>query len=556
MTREPRSILVCTAWPYVNGSLHVGHLAGVYVPADTFARFQRLIGNDVLMVSGSDEHGTPITVRAEQDGVTPKEIADRYHEEFLGYWRDLGISYDLYTRTGTPTHHRVAQDELVLLNERGYLFEQTSDAFYDEQAGRFLPDRYVEGTCPNCGYERARGDQCDNCGKLLDPIDLINPRSRFSGEAPVRRSTTHYYIDLPKVNAPLLEWMTDKTYWRSNVYRFTRNFLESGLQPRAITRDLLWGVPVPFPGYEDKRIYVWIEACTGYLSASIDWAERRGEPDAWERWWKDESCKQYYFIGKDNIPFHTVIWPAILVARGDTILPYDVPANEYMNFGGQKASKSAGVGTTVPDLLKAFDPDPIRFYLTVNAPENSDSDFSVDELIRRNNDELTATWGNLVHRTLSFTQRYFDGMVPGDGSTDPALAAEIERTFETVTAKLPAARFKDTIGDVMALARVGNRYFDEKAPWKQVKADKDAAGQTIGSLLNLINGLKVLFAPFLPFSSARLHELLGYEGCLESHGWLAEPVPVGQRLPHPEPLFRKVELPTTMSIPTTREVAR
>lgn len=535
------TILVCTAWPYVNGSLHVGHLAGVYVPADTFARFQRLIGNDVLMVSGSDEHGTPITVRAEQDGVSPKEIADRFHEEFLGYWRDLGISYDLYTRTGTPTHYRVAQDELVLLNERGYLFEKTSDAFYDEKAGRFLPDRYVEGTCPNCGFERARGDQCDNCGKLLDPIDLINPRSRFSGEAPVVRSTTHYYIDLPKVNEPLLEWMSDKTYWRPNVYRFTRNFLESGLQPRAITRDLLWGVPVPFPGYEDKRIYVWIEACTGYLSASIDWAERKGEPDAWERWWKDESCRQYYFIGKDNIPFHTVIWPAILIARGDTILPYDVPANEYMNFGGQKASKSAGVGTTVPDLLKAFDPDPIRFYLTVNAPENSDSDFSVDELIRRNNDELAAAWGNLVHRTLSFTQRYFEGKVPGDGSTDPVLVAEIERTFETVTAKLGAARFKDTILDVMALARVGNRYFDEKAPWKQVKEDHAATGQTIGSLLNLINALKVLFAPFLPFSSAKLHGLLGYEDTLEAHGWRWEPLAVGTALPKPSPLFVKID---------------
>jgi methionyl-tRNA synthetase len=535
------SILVCTAWPYVNGSLHVGHLAGVYVPADTFARFERLRGNHVLMVSGSDEHGTPITVRAEQEGVSPKEIANRYHEEFLGYWRDLGISYDLYTRTGTDTHRRVCQDELILLNDRGYLFEQTSEAFYDEKAGRFLPDRYVEGTCPNCGYDKARGDQCDNCGKLLDPIELINPKSRFSGEAPVLRTTKHLYIDLPKVNAPLLEWASKMTHWRPNVYRFTRNFLESGLQPRAITRDLLWGVPVPFPGYEDKRIYVWIEACTGYLSASVEWAERSGDPVAWERWWKDESCRQYYFIGKDNIPFHTVIWPAILMARGDTILPYDVPANEYMNFGGQKASKSAGVGTTVPDILRAFDPDPIRYYLTANAPETADSDFSADELIRRNNDELVATWGNLVHRTLTFAQRYFDGRVPGDGSTDPAVVDEIERTFEAVTARLAGAHFKETIGEVMALARVGNRFFDEMAPWRQVKEDQEAAGRTIGSLLNLINALKVLFAPFLPFSSARLHSLLGYDDSLESHGWGWEPLPVGQALPKPIPLFVKID---------------
>jgi methionyl-tRNA synthetase len=302
-----------------------------------------------------------------------------------------------------------------------------------------------------------------------------------------------------------------------------------------------WGVPVPVPGYENKRIYVWIEACTGYLSASVEWAERSGTPDAWHRWWKDQSARQYYFIGKDNIPFHTVIWPSILMGRGDTILPYDVPANEYMNFGGQKASKSAGVGTTVPDLLAAFDPDPIRYYLTANAPENSDSDFSADELIRRNNDELVATWGNLVHRTLTFTQRYFDGKVPGDGRTDEAIIAEIDRTFEAVTARLEGARFKETIGEVMALARVGNRYFDEKAPWKQVREDHEAAGQTVGTLLNLINALKVLFAPFLPFTSARLHALLGYQDTLEAHGWRWEPLPVGQALPKPEPLFVKID---------------
>ena len=537
------TILVCTAWPYVNGSLHVGHMAGVYVPADTFARYQRLRGNNVLMVSGSDEHGTPITVRAEQDGVTPKEIADRYHEEFLGYWRDLGISYDLYTRTGTDTHRRVVQDEFLLLRDRGYLFEETSEAFYDEKADRFLPDRYVEGTCPNCGYAKARGDQCENCGKLLDPIDLIDPRSRLTGEPPVRRTTTHFYIDLPKLNQPLLDWVRPMTHWRPNVYRFTVNFLEGGLQPRAVTRDMLWGVPVPpeIPGYEGKRIYVWIEACTGYLSASVEWAERKGQPDAWERWWKDPACRQYYFIGKDNIPFHTVIWPGILIGRGDTILPYDVPANEYMNFGGQKASKSAGIGTTVPDLLRAFDPDPIRYYLTANAPENADSDFSPDELIRRNNDELVAAWGNLVHRTLTFTQRYFEGKVPGDRSTDPALAAQIERTFEAVSARLEGARFKETIGEVMALARAGNRYFDEQAPWRMVKEAREATGRTIGTLLNLINGLKVLFAPFLPFSSARLHELLGYDDSLESHGWRWEPVPVGQALPRPSPLCVKID---------------
>jgi methionyl-tRNA synthetase len=534
-------ILVCTAWPYVNGSLHVGHMAGVYVPADTFARFQRLRGNDVLMVSGSDEHGTPITVRADQEGTSPKAIADRYHEEFLGYWRELGISYDLYTRTGADTHYRVVQAEFLELLRRGYLFEEAVEQFFDEKAQRFLQDRYVEGTCPNCGYERARGDQCENCGRLLDPEQLIEPRSRLTGERPVLRSTTHFFIDLPKLNQRLLDWARGMTHWRPNVYRFTINFLESGLHPRSVTRDLPWGVPVPVEGYEGKKIYVWIEAVTGYLSASVEWAERRGEPDAWHPWWKDEAARQYYFIGKDNIPFHTVIWPAILMARGDTILPYDVPSNEYMNFGGAKASKSAGVGTTVPDLLRTFRPDPIRYYLTANAPENADTDFSPEDLVRRNNDELVATWGNLVHRTLTFTQRYFDGRVPGDGTTDPVVGERIDQTFRQVTKQLDAARFKETIRDVMALAQFGNRYFDEKAPWRQVKEDHEQAGATVGTLLNLINALKVLFAPFLPFSSARLHELLGYSDTLEAQGWRWSAIPAGQALPKPTPLFTKID---------------
>src|SRR5215216_4121552 len=504
----PDTILVCTAWPYANGSLHVGHLAGVYVPADVFARYQRLRGYDVLMVSGTDAHGTPVTVRADQEGTTPAEVAQRYHEEFLTYWRDLGISYDLYTTTTTDNHREVVQDEFMMLLDKGYLFREQSTGFYDPVAARFLPDTYIEGECPHCHYAKARGNQCENCGRLLEPEDLIRPHSRLNPDAQLeRRETEHFYLDLPKLQDQLLEWAKPKTYWRPNVYRFTINFLEGGLQPRAITRDLTWGVPLPpqvGEGWDDKRIYVWFEACSGYLSASIKCTKNTGDPSAWERWWKDSpnapnapnapTCRQYYFIGKDNIPFHTVIWPAILLGRGDTILPYDVPANEYMNFGGQKASKSAGVGTTVPQLLKAFDPDPIRFYLTVNAPENSDSDFSSDELIRRNNDELVAAWGNLVNRTLTFTQRYFEGKVPGDGTTDPALAAEIEQTFEKVTSLLAGARFKETIGEVMGLARAGNRFFDERAPWRQVKEDHEAAGQTIGSMLNLINALKVLFA--------------------------------------------------------------
>ena len=544
MSERP-PVLVCTAWPYANGSLHVGHLAGVYVPADVFARYQRLRGYDVLMISGTDAHGTPVTVRADQEGTTPAEVAARYHAEFLTYWRDLGVSYDLYTTTTTDNHREVVQDEFMMLLEKGLLYKARSIGFYDPVAGRFLPDTYIEGECPHCHYARARGNQCENCGRLLEPEDLINPRSRLNPAATLeRRETEHFYFDLPKLETPLLDWARPMHHWRPNVYRFTINFLEGGLQPRAITRDLSWGVPLPpqvGPGWEDKRIYVWFEACSGYLSAAVEWARIRGEPTAWERWWKDPTCRQYYFIGKDNIPFHTVIWPAILIGRGDVILPYDVPANEYMNMGGQKASKSAGVGTTVPQLLEAFDPDAIRYYLIANAPETADTDYSEEEFIRRNNDELVATWGNLVHRTLSFMQRSFDGVVP-EHTTDAEVLARIGAAQRAVEEQLDHVHLRAGLREALNLARFGNEWFDRQAPWKQVREDRAAAGRTMGSLLDLINAAKVLFAPFLPHTSAALHGLLGYADELESRGWHFDAVPGGQRLPAPRPLFRKLEV--------------
>jgi methionyl-tRNA synthetase len=541
---ERRPVLVCAAWPYANGSLHVGHLAGVYVPADVFARYQRLRGNDVLMVTGTDAHGTPVTVRAEQEGVTPREVVERYHAEFQTYWRDLGISFDLYTTTMTVNHREVVQAEFSMLLEKGALFCARSTGFYDPVARRFLPDTYIEGECPHCHYPRARGNQCESCGRLLEPEDLINPRSRLNPQATLeRRETEHFYLDLPRYQDKLLAWAREQSHWRPNVHRFTVNFIEGGLQPRAITRDLVWGVPLPLPGWEEKRIYVWFEAVTGYLSASIEWAKRAGDPSAWERWWKEPSCRQYYFIGKDNIPFHTVIWPAILAARGDTILPYDVPANEFMNFGGQKASKSANVGTTVPQLLAAFDPDAIRYYLIANAPETADTNYAEDDFIRRNNDELVATWGNLVHRTLTFLQRSFDGTVP-EHATDPEVAQALGDARGRVESLLDGVRLRDALRETLALARFGNEWFDRQAPWKQVKEDRQAANHTMGSLLDLINALKVLFAPFLPHTSARLHAMLGYSDALDSgEGWRFEPVPAGRRLPPPSPLFRKLDLP-------------
>lgn len=538
--RQP--VLVCTAWPYANGSLHVGHLAGVYVPADVFARYQRLRGRDVLMVSGTDAHGTPIILRAEQEGTSPREVVERYHAEYLNYWRQLGISYDLYTTTMTDTHRDVVQEEFSSLLASGYLYRETSTGFYDPVARRFLPDTYIEGECPHCHYPRARGNQCEQCGRLLEPEDLIQPRSRANPEATLeRRETEHFYLDLPKLQEPLLAWARPHDYWRPNVYRFTVNFLEGGLQPRAITRDLVWGVPLPpdIQGFEDKRIYVWFEAVTGYLSASIEWA--RGT-DAWERWWKDPECRQYYFIGKDNIPFHTIIWPAILMARGDTILPYDVPANEYLNFGGQKASKSASVGTTVPQLLAGFDPDAIRYYLIANAPESADTNYAEDDFIRRNNDELVAAWGNFVHRTLTFMQRGFGGVVP-EHRTDDEVTRAIDAARARVETLLDEVHLRDGLREVLALARFGNEWFDRQAPWRLVKEDRAAAEQTMGTLLDLMNALKVLFAPFLPHTSGRLHHLLGYSDELEDRGWVFEPVPAGQVLPTPAPLFRKLDQP-------------
>jgi methionyl-tRNA synthetase len=541
-------VLVCTAWPYANGSLHVGHLAGVYVPADVFARYQRLLGKDVLMISGTDAHGTPVTVRADQEKTTPAEVAARYHAEFLTYWRDLGVTYDLYTTTTTENHKDVVQDEFMMLLDKKLLYKASSTGFYDPVARRFLPDTYIEGECPHCHYPRARGNQCENCGRLLEPEDLIKPYSRLNPGAQLeRRETEHFYFDLPKLEKALLDWARPMTHWRPNVYRFTINFLEGGLQPRAITRDLTWGVPLPpevGPGWDDKRIYVWFEACSGYLSAAIEWARNiRGDAQAWERWWKDPACRQYYFIGKDNIPFHTVIWPAILLGRGDVILPYDVPANEYMNVGGQKASKSAGVGSTVPQLLEAFDPDAIRYFLIANAPETADTDYTEEDFVRRNNDELVATWGNLVHRTLSFMQRSFEGVVP-EHTTDPEVSERIASARASVEAQLDAVHLRAGLREALNLARFGNEWFDRRAPWKQVREDRAAADDTMGSLLDLINAAKMLFAPFLPHTSATLHGLLGYTDSLEAGGWRFEPVPGGQRLPTPRPLFRKLELST------------
>lgn len=534
-------ILVCVAWPYANGSLHVGQIAGAYLPADIFARFHRLLGNDVLMVSGSDEHGTPITVRAEQEHRPPKEITDHFHAEFLESWKKLGISFDIFTRTGTDNHREVVHRLFLKLLGDGHITLGTMQTLYCTFDKRYLPDRYVEGTCPHCGYEGARGDQCDNCGRPLDALDLIKPRCRFCGREPEVRSTDHFFLQLPHFEAPLRDWVSQQKHWRPTVINPTLSFLESGLQPRPITRDIEWGVPIPVEGYEDKRIYVWFEACTGYLSASIEWAKAQGKPDLWQEWWTGPN-HTHYFIGKDNTFFHTIIWPAMLMGRGGLNLPYDVPANEYLTLENAKVSTSRNWAIWVPEFLQRYDPDPLRYMLAANMPETRDADFTWKEFIRRNNEELVATWGNLVHRTLTFAVRNFEGAVPSATTEVTEVAeARARETQATIQTLLGGCHFKEALREFMGLAQYGNRLLDERAPWRQIRTDREACADTIYGLLNLINTIKVLSYPFLPFSAEKLHALLGYQDALLSHGWNAERLVAGTALPEPTPLFTKLE---------------
>ena len=571
---QGKKVLVAVAWPYANGDLHVGHLAGAYLPADIFARYHRLAGNDVLMVSGSDTHGTPVSLRAEQEGRTPKEVAERFHRRFLETQQQIGISYDLFTHTDTTNHHKVSQGMFTALLDNGYLYKERQQQYYAESLGRFLPDRYVEGTCPHCGYTQARGDQCDQCGKILDALELGDPRTKVDGSIPVIRETEHFILDLPKLAQAVEAYLGDgKEHWRTSVLNFSRAYVKSGLKGRAITRDIEWGISVPVEGYEDKRLYVWFEAVIGYLSAAIEEAGLRGAPDLWKAWWYSPDAESHYFIGKDNTVFHTVIWPAELIGVGRIYeddpgctlnLPTDVPANEFMNLAGAQFSKSRGHMISLPDLLSRYDPDALRFYVTVIMPETSDSDFLWDDFVQRNNGELVGVWGNLVHRVLSFTHRHF-GVVPEAGAlgdVDRRLLDRVGQGFGLVGDLLGACNFRVAMADALGLAREVNRYLEVKAPWTQVKSDRDAAGTTLHVALQAINALKVIMAPFLPFSSEKLHAALGYDSPLfgdlriENVGdhdvlrydrrratghWQVDTLPAGRPLERPTPLFEKLD---------------
>ncbi len=543
-----RTILVAVAWPYASGSRHLGHLAGCYLPADIFARFQRARGHRVLMVSGSDVHGTPITVRADQEGVSPQVVVDRYHSEFVDQWHRLGMSWDLFTTTGTRNHHEVTQDVFMRLLEHGHIDRRTAEQFYDPDAGRFLPDRYVEGICPHCGYGEARGDQCENCGRTLDPTELVSPRSRLSGATPILQPTEHFYFRLSDFQEQLDGWLRSRGGWRKHVLNFALGFVNEGLHDRAITRDLDWGVEIPVddlgPG---KRIYVWFDAVIGYLSASKEWAQLRGEPDAWKDWWTNPDAEPYYFIGKDNIVFHAVFWPAMLMGYGGLNLPRDVPANQFVTFQGGKASASRGVGLTIGEGLDRFEPDSLRYALSANLPETADVDLAEEEMVRRINDELVATWGNLVNRVVSMTHRYFAGVVPqliDPTDDDAALLAAVDAALEEAAAHLEAVRLRAALTAAMAGAQEANAYLNRQEPWQTAKVDEARTGTTLAVALQAIAGLAVALAPYLPHTSRAVLEALGEEVPAAGPAWRRPDIRAGTELAELGPLFSKVEVST------------
>ncbi|CAL8975982.1 MAG: methionine--tRNA ligase [Cellulomonas sp. 73-145] len=521
-------ILSAVAWPYANGPRHIGHVAGFGVPSDVYSRYMRMAGHDVLMVSGTDEHGTPILVQAEQEGVTPQALADRYNRVIVEDLTALGLTYDLFTRTTTRNHYAVVQEMFRTVHRNGYMVERTTLGAVSPSTGRTLPDRYIEGTCPICGYDGARGDQCDNCGNQLDAIDLINPHSRINGEKPQFVESSHFFLDLPAFVDALGDWLRTRTEWRPNVLKFSLNLLDD-VRPRAMTRDIDWGIPVPLPGWEDnpnKRLYVWFDAVIGYLSASIEWARRTGDPEAWRGWWTDPAAQSAYFMGKDNITFHSQIWPAELLGYagkgshggapgpyGDLDLPTEVVSSEYLNVDGQQFSSSRGVVIYVRDMLSRYQPDALRYYLSIAGPETQDVDFTWAEFKRRTNDELVAGWGNLVNRTASMVNKSF-GAIPTPGALQPvdqALLAQTSEAFGRIGELIATHRHRAALGETMRVVQEANRYVSETEPWK-LKTDPERLATVLHTTTQAVTDLNTLLSPFLPFSAQAVHETFGGTG--------------------------------------------
>lgn len=580
MSTTSKKVLVGVAWPYVNGEKHIGQIAGAYLPPDIFARFQRMIGNEVLMVSGSDTHGTPIMLKADAEGLTPAAVVDKYHGMFVEGCLAMGLTFDLYTHTDTQNHWDVTQKLFLRHLDAGYVYKDEQQQWFDPQAGRFLADRYVEGTCPFCSYPDARGDQCDNCGRIYDALELKNPRSKITGNTNLEvRTTEHFFLDMGKLNQPLLDWIQEgKEHWRPNVLNFTRGQLKlEELRGRPITRDIDWGVTIPLPGYENKRIYVWYDAVIGYLSAAVEWAKLVGAEEAWREWWDakvNPAALIYNFIGKDNIPFHTIIWPGMLIGYNDgnseqLNLPYDVPANEYLNLHGGKFSTSRGNVIGFNWILRQFQADAVRYVLTAQAPETADVEFTWQDFMDRINNELVANWGNLVNRMLGFAYKRFDGVIPAPGpfdAADQALLDEIKAGFASVGELYNGVKLKAALQETRRLSQRVNQYLNEKAPWKLINEDRAAAATAVYVALQAIDWLKLMWGPVLPHSSEQLHRMLGYTQPLwgrqyteivsdargqhqalrydhstASGRWVAEPLPAGQALQEPKALFTKLD---------------
>ncbi|MFD4673040.1 methionine--tRNA ligase [Lentzea sp. NPDC058450] len=578
------SVLTAVAWPYANGPRHIGHVSGFGVPSDVFSRYMRMSGHRVLMVSGTDEHGTPIQVQAEKEGLTARELADKYNRVIAGDLQGLGLSYDLFTRTTTGNHYQVVQDLFSALWKNGYVVPKTEMGAISPSTGRTLPDRYIEGTCPICGYEGARGDQCDNCGNQLDPSELINPRSKINGETPKFVETEHLFLDLSAFINSLSGWMGTRADWRPNVLKFSQNLIKD-LRPRAITRDLDWGVPIPLDGWSDqpmKRFYVWFDAVIGYLSASVEWARRTGDPDAWKEFWTGDA-QGYYFMGKDNIVFHSLIWPSLLLGQngagdkggepgrfGTLNLPTEVVSSEYLTMSGSKFSTSRGTVIYVGDFLKEFGPDALRYFISVAGPENQDTDFTWEEFVRRTNFELANEWGNLVNRSISMAHKNV-GAIPKAVALTPAdheLLAQSKAAFETVGAHLRRSRFKQATGEAMRVISAANKYLSDQEPWK-LKDDLERRDSVLHTALQVVQDANTLMTPFLPHSAQKVHEALGGTGvwaaqpqmnevtdldipersypvltgdyASEQAKWESTPLEVGRPLQKPTPLFARLE---------------
>ena len=509
LKKEKKYIFIGMAWPYANGSLHLGHIAAL-LPADILARFHRLKGNKVLFVSGSDCHGTPISLKAKKEKISPEKIVEKYHQEFLDNFKKLSFSFDYYGKTTALEHKKIVQKIFLELYQKGYIYKKEQTLFYCPLCRQFLADRYIEGRCPKCGYEQARGNQCEKCGALLNPEELINPRCKLCGTKPIKKKTEHFFLRLSFFEKGLKRWLQEKKTWRPNALNYTKQFLKQGLKDRAITRDIDWGVEIPLKGYKKKRIYVWFEAVCGYFTHSLIWAKRVKNKDIWKKWWKNENAWHYYIHGKDNIPFHTIIWPSILLGLL-LHLPDQIVSSEYLTIEGEKLSTSKNKAIWLPDYLKNYHPDALRYYLTVNGPETHDADFSWQNFIQRNNNELVATYGNLVNRFIKFSLNNFSGKIKNNLPIEKEVENKIKNTFKDSGKLIEDAHLRQAIKNIFELAIFGNQYLNKKAPWLKIKENKRSVEITLYNLLQIIYALAILLYPFLPESSEKVLKSLGVD---------------------------------------------